>query len=123
MHRIVVGGQLYKKEIADFITNYFGSDSVEISIKNDLDAVNAIRMGQYDYYIGACNTGGGGALAMAIALLGFDSCKTISMPGRILPDNEIVDAVNQGKVAFGFTAEHAEKVLPVLLKSIKEKKG
>ena len=62
----------------------------------------AMKAGQFDYYIGACNTGGGGALAMAMALLGAGACKTISMPGKILSDEEIIQAVNEGKTAFWF---------------------
>ena len=123
MLRIVVGGQISKQDIYNFIENYFGEGNVELAIKNDLDAANALKMGQYDYYVGACNTGGGGALALAIAIVGFDNCKTVSMPGKIFPDEEIIGAVNDGKTAFGFTAQHIEQVLPILLKAMKEKKG
>ena len=62
MLKIVVGGQINKKEIFDYIQNYYGTENVKLEIKNDLDAVMAMQSGQFDYYIGACNTGGGGAL-------------------------------------------------------------
>lgn len=120
--KIVVGGQINKQEIHDFIQSFFNGD-IELAIKNDLDAVNALKMGQFDFYVGACNTGGGGALAMAMALLGKDKCKTISMPGKISSDEDIIAAVQEGKVAFGFTAQHAQNVLPVLLKALSEKVG
>ena len=120
MIRIVVGGQINKQEIAAFTKNFMGSNAT-VDVKNDLDATMAIQAGQYDYYIGACNTGGGGALAMAMALLGAAKCQTISMPGRIYPDADIIGAVKAGKIAFGFTAQPAEQVLPVLLKAILEK--
>ena len=119
--KIVVGGQINKKEIHDYIQKYFGEGNVELAVKNDLDAVMAMKAAQFDYYIGACNTGGGGALAMAMALLGAGACKTISMPGKILSDEEIIQAVNEGKTAFGFTSQHMEQVLPVWLKAIQEK--
>jgi hypothetical protein len=119
--KIVVGGQINKQEIHDYIQKYFGEGNVELAVKNDLDAVMAMKAGQFDYYIGACNTGGGGALAMAMALLGAEACKTISMPGKILSDEEIIQAVNEGKTAFGFTSQHMEQVLPVWLKAIQEK--
>lgn len=119
--KIVVGGQINKQEIHDYIQKYFGEGNVELAVKNDLDAVMAMIAGQFDYYIGACNTGGGGALAMAMALLGAGACKTISMPGKILSDEEIIQAVNEGKTAFGFTSQHMEQVLPVWLKAIQEK--
>lgn len=120
MIRIVVGGQINKQEICQFTRNFVG-DRATVEVKSDLDAVMAMQAGQYDYYIGACNTGGGGALAMAMALLGAGNCATVSMPGKILPDAEIVAAVDSGKKAFGFTAQHAEQVLPVLLTAILDK--
>lgn len=121
MLRIVVGGQINKKEIRDFIENHYGQGNVMLDVKNDLDAVMAIKANQFDYYIGACNTGGGGALAMAMALLGPTKCATISMPGKIFSDEDITKAVNEGKIAFGFTASHLEQVLPVLLNAIDSK--
>ena len=122
MLRIVIGGQVNKQEIYNFIQRYLGESNVVLEIKNDLEAVNAVKKGYFDYYVGACNTGGGGALAMAMALLGMDFCKTISMPGRIFPDDEIIKAVNEGKKAFGFVDQHTEKVLPVLLNAILNKR-
>lgn len=122
MVRIVVGGQINKREIADFTCQFLG-DKATVDVKGDLDAAMAMKAGQYDYYIGACNTGGGGALALALSLLGADNCATVSMPGKIFLDEEIIAAVQGGKTAFGFTAQHAEKVLPVLLTAIIEKKG
>ena len=122
MLRIVVGGQVNKQEIYNFIKQYLGESNVVLEIKNDLEADNAVKKGNFDYYVGACNTGGGGALAMAMALLGMDQCKTISMPGKIFPDEEIIKAVNEGKKAFGFVDQHAEKVLPVLLNAILNKR-
>jgi hypothetical protein len=122
MLRIVIGGQVNKQEIYNFIQRYLGESNVYLEIKNDLEAVNALKKGNFDYYVGACNTGGGGALAMAMALLGMDLCKTISMPGKIFPDEEIIKAVNEGKKAFGFVDQHTEKVLPILLNAILSKR-
>ncbi len=122
MLRIVIGGQVNKQEIYNFIQRYLGESNVYLEIKNDLEAVNALKKGNFDYYVGACNTGGGGALAMAMALLGMDLCKTISMPGKIFADEEIIKAVNEGKKAFGFVDQHSEKVLPILLNAILSKR-
>lgn len=123
MLKIVVGGQINKQEIKDYIEKTLGADQVQLAVMNDLDAVMAMKAGKYDYYIGACNTGGGGALAMAMALLGAKNCKTISMPGKVLPDAEIEKAVADGVKAFGFTAGHMEQVLPVWLKAIQNQSG
>ncbi len=117
MKRIVVGGQIDKQDIARDIER-LGQGQVQVDIKSDLDAAMAVKGGQYDYYIGACNTGGGGALAMAIAMLGANKCSTVSMPGSIKDDAFIRSEFEKGKIAFGFTAQHREKVLPILIEEI-----
>lgn len=118
--RIVVGGQIDKEEIAGLVKKQLG-DGAEVTVKGDLDAAMGMKSGIYDYYVGACNTGGGGALAMALALLGKARCATISMPGHVKSDEEIEEEVKTGKVAFGFTAQHKEEVLPVLLNAFVQK--
>ena len=114
MKKIVVGGQIDKEKLATLIRE-IGKDKVEVSVKSDIEAAMAVKTGAADYYLGACNTGGGGALAMAIALLGANNCATISMPGKIRPENEIREEVTSGKKAFGFTAQHMDQVVPVII--------
>lgn len=116
--KIVIGGQIDKKEIAADVAALL--PTAEVRIKGDLDAVMALKQGQAQYYIGACNTGGGGALAMALALLGKDRCATLSMPGHIKSEEEIQEAVERGCVAFGFTAQHREQILPILLPALEK---
>ncbi|QIK70408.1 DUF2620 domain-containing protein [Erysipelothrix sp. HDW6C] len=115
MKKIVVGGQIDKQAIAALVEK-LGGDHVSVEVKGDLDAAMAMKAGEYDYYVGACNTGGGGALAMAMAMLGPDLCSTVSMPGSIKDESFMVDEVSKGKKAFGFTAQHAEHVLPILIR-------
>ena len=67
--KIVVGGQIDKQKVYDTIKGVVG-DRASVEIKDDIAAAMAVKTGQADYYFGACKTGGGGALAMAIALLG-----------------------------------------------------
>lgn len=122
MIKVVVGGQIDKKEIASDILA-LSNNQIEVDIKSDLDAAMSMKSGDYDYYIGACNTGGGGALAMAIAMLGVEKCSTVSMPGSIKSNEFILDEFEKGKVAFGFTAQHREKVLPILVDEIIRRKG
>ncbi|HOO73803.1 MAG TPA: DUF2620 domain-containing protein [Tepiditoga sp.] len=117
MLRIVVGGQIDKNMVASKIKE-IGKDSVSVEIKSDIEAAMAIKAGTADYYFGACNTGGGGALAMAIALLGMGMCATVSMPGKIRSDEEITNVIKNGKKAFGFTPQHADQVIPVIMKEI-----
>lgn len=117
MLRIVVGGQIDKDRIAKMIKN-IGGDKVTVTVKSDVEAAMAIKTNQADYYFGACNTGGGGALAMAIALLGMNLCATVSMPGKIRSNEEIIMEIEKGKKAFGFTPQHAEQVIPVIMNKI-----
>lgn len=120
--KIVVGGQIDKDDIAAIVKKQLG-EAVQVTVKGDLDATMGMKTGSYDYYVGACNTGGGGALAMALAILGKAKCATISMPGQIKSQKEIEEEVRSGKVAFGFTAQHKDEVLPILLNALVKKEG
>ena len=117
MKRIVVGGQADKERIAEMI-RVIGGGQVTVTVKSDVEAAMAVKSKQADYYLGACHTGGGGALAMAIALLGMGACVTVSMPGNIRSDEEIIREVESGKIAFGFTGQHAEQVVPIIVNQL-----
>lgn len=117
MKKIVIGGQLDKDRIAEVVKK-IGGENVTISIKTDIEAAMDVKTGVADIYLGACNTGGGGSLAMAIALLGANNCATVSMPGKIRSEEEIIAEVKAGKKAFGFTDQHIEQVVPVILNEI-----
>ncbi|MER2471443.1 DUF2620 domain-containing protein [Photorhabdus laumondii] len=115
--RFVIGGQIEKEKIAETLRHLAGDKASSITVMGDIDAAMALKSGDADYYFGACNTGGG-ALAMAIAIVGIDKCVTVSMPGKILPDEEIIAHVNAGKTAFGFTGQDIDAVIPVMTKAI-----
>ena len=63
--KIVVGGQIDKEDIAAIVKKELG-DQAEVTVKGDLDATMGMKAGTYDYYVGACNTGGGGALGRGL---------------------------------------------------------
>lgn len=115
--KIVVGGQVEKKQIENLIKEI--DPSIETVVKSDLEAAMAMKTGQADFYFGACHTGGGGALAMAIALIGKDKCETVSMPGKKPNEDKVMEAVKSGKKAFGFTGDHVEVAVPMILNAIK----
>ncbi|MED3655177.1 DUF2620 domain-containing protein [Heyndrickxia sporothermodurans] len=115
--KIVIGGQVEKKQIESLIKDI--DPTIETVVKSDLEAAMAMKTNQADYYFGACHTGGGGALAMAIALIGRDKCETVSMPGKKPVENNVIEAVKAGKKAFGFTGDHAEVAVPMILKALK----
>ncbi|ALX47825.1 DUF2620 domain-containing protein [Lentibacillus amyloliquefaciens] len=117
--KIVIGGQVEKKEIEGMVKEF--DDTIETVIKSDMDGAMLIKSGQADYYLGACHTGGGGALAMTIAIAGREVCETVSMPGRKPNEEQIIQAVKDGKKAYGFTGDHAETAVPLILKAIRDK--
>ena len=115
--KIAVGGAIDKQKLADELKK-FGGDAVEIKIFSDMEAAMTVKNGGAAYYFGACATGGGGALAMAMALLGAGKCATVSMPGRPPTEEGVEQAVQAGKVAFGFTHEHIEAAVPLIMRRI-----
>lgn len=117
MIRFVVGGVIRKDEISKMI-RAIGGEKVEVKVMTDIQAALAVQSKQADYYIGACHTGGGGALSMAIALLTFAKCATVSMPGIPPKKDEIIKAVKAGKVAFGFTGDHMEESITLIMDEI-----
>lgn len=117
MIAIVVGGQMDKQEIAKSIEK-IGGDRVTVTIQSDLNGALAIQSGQAQYYVGACNTGAGGALGLAVGLLGPKLCVSISTPGKVMDEAEIQAQVQEGKRAFGMVVNNVERQLPVLMDAI-----
>lgn len=120
MKKIVVGGQIEKNKIQELLEKY-GNNGYEITVKTDLDAAMDLKSGAADYYFGACNTGGGGALAMAIALIGGDKTATLGMPGKTATEAEIKNSVAAGKIAFGFTSQDMEFIVSTLMEALNNK--
>lgn len=116
--RFVIGGQIEKEKLANMVKQCAGDKATSIEIMNDIEAALAIKNGQADYYLGACNTGGGGALAMAIAIISAEQCATLGMPGKILSDDEIIAHIKSGKHAFGFTGQDIEVIVPTIISAI-----
>ena len=84
----------------------------------DIVGAKEVAQGKADYYLGACATGGGGALSMAIAILGYSSCFTVSMAGKPPKEDEVQKAVGSGKKAYGFTCDHVRLAVPLIVKAI-----
>ena len=122
MVKIVVGGQLAKEEIAAQV-KAAGGDQVQITVKGDLQAAMDITSGAADFYLGACQTGGGGSLGMAIAMCGYGRCITVASPGKLMKEQEIVAAVKGGKKCFGMVVEAIPSVVPVLVREMIALKG
>lgn len=91
----------------------------EVFIYNDMEAAMKVKSGQLDYYIGACNTGAGAALSIAIAVIGYNKSATIAKPGIRANEAQIAKLVAEGKVAFGLSVEHVEHAIPLLVAQLK----
>lgn len=120
--KIVVGGQLAKEELVELVKKV-GGDRVEVTAKTDVEAAMDVKSGKADYYLGSCQTGGGGSLAMAIALCGYGSCVTVASTGNVMSDEDIVKAVSSGKKCFGIVVESIGAVVPVLVGAMLAEKG
>ena len=118
--KFVVGGQMDKKAVADLLKKHAGGDT-DVAVMSDIEGTMAMKNGKAEYYFGCCATGAGGALGIALGLLGKDKCFTVSMAGKVLSQEEISAGVKAGKTAFGFVNYDAEKVIPMILKAIAEK--
>ena len=116
MTRIVIGGQMGKDELGQSLEKLTAGKDVEISVKSDLDAAMAVKDNKADFYIGACETGAGGALAMATALLGSSKTLTVASPSKVLSEADIKEGIDNGKIAFGFTINTKDTILPILAK-------
>lgn len=112
--KIVIGGQIQKDLILKLVQTHIPTAIVEV--KPDIEAALAIKTGEADIYLGSCDTGAGGSLGMAIAILGMDKCLTVVMPGKALSEDEINAAYNRGIKAFGFTGQKCEYVVKALAK-------
>jgi hypothetical protein len=120
--KIVVGGMLNKTEIAALVKS-IGGEKVEVDIKSDLDATLMVKNNQALIYIGACHTGGGGSLAMPLALLGADKCLTVAMAGRTMTAEEITQAVERGVIAFGMVPQAVNGCVTAIVNAALAKYG
>lgn len=117
MKKIGVAGlqrELMKKTIETSAPGSF-----EVFIYNDMEAAMKVKSGQLDYYIGACNTGAGAALSIAIAVIGYNKSCTIAKPGIKAKEDQVAKMVADGKIAFGLSVEHIEHAIPMLIAHLK----
>jgi hypothetical protein len=114
--KVVVTG-MGKERIAELAVAAGGSE-VEATIRTDFEAALAVQNGEANFYIGACQSGAGGALGVANAILG--STKVVRMAGVKAGEEEqvIAAALAEGKNAFGLTRSQVDSLVPVLVKAM-----
>lgn len=97
-------------------------DKVETLSDPDMIAARKVKNGEVDYYLGSCETGGGGSISTAIMVLGYGQCLTISRQGNCPNEQQIRKAVYAGNhKAFGFVKTHTEALVPALVKALIDK--
>jgi len=114
--RVVIAG-LNQDEAAD-AARRAGGAAVDVIPSTDIEGALAVRDGSADAFIGLCQSGSGGALAMAIGLLGRDRCITVSRMGRSSSPQEIRAAVGDGRVAFGVAVDQIPGTVPAIVSAL-----
>lgn len=114
MIKIAIGGQLNKGEIQDLIKTY-SKGVIVADIFSDMDAAIKVKSGEYHHYVGACQSGAGGALGMAYAILTKEKCETIAMPGFSPKKDKVQEAMDKGVIAWGFTNDQVDHSLKILI--------
>jgi hypothetical protein len=119
MTTILVGG-VGKRDVATALEDV-GVTGLRVVVSNDMDAAMQLRSGQADYFVGTCHTGAGASLGVLVALLGHGKCHTF---GRTVPSlADVSKALAEGKVAFGFSIDQADKVVPTIAKALQDKQS
>jgi hypothetical protein len=116
MTKILVGG-VGKADVAKRLEEIGG---LEVVVTNDMDAATRLMAGQADYYIGTCHTGAGGSLGVLVGLLGAARCFTFGRGQATEAEAEA--AIAEGKVAFGFSIDQIDQVVPILAGAIHERR-
>ncbi|MGY4688733.1 DUF2620 domain-containing protein [Salibacterium sp. K-3] len=121
MIRFVIGG-LEKNQIKHEIEKA-GGDQVEAVVSTDFEGAKKIKAGEADYYIGACNSGGGAALSVVIGILGYSNCSTVAKAGGRPKQETIEKLVKEGKLAFGTAVESVDTAVPMIVEEILKNRG
>lgn len=121
MITVVVAG--LQKEVTERAIKKAGGEHVSVIVTTDMDAAKKVKNGEADYYLGACNTGGGAALSVAIAILGYGKCSTIAKNGGKPDDKTIEKLVSEGKLAFGMAVESIEAGSAMVVHHLLKKHG
>ena len=120
---IKIGVAGLRKELIEKTILDHGNGNFEVLVTNDMDAAKKLKNGELDYYMGACNSGGGAAISIVIGIVGYSKCATVAKAGGGSPDKaQINKLLSEGKIAFGMSVENIESSVPVILESILESK-
>lgn len=97
-----------------------GGDRIEVAAVGDMQGARLVKKGQAHFYLGTCWSGGGGALAAATAILGAGRVAIVATPGMSVSEEKVVEAVKEGRVAFGFPYEQSKQAIPIIIRTVLE---
>jgi hypothetical protein len=113
----IVAAGLNREEIVRLAEATAG-EGVVVSGMSDFEAATAIKTGAADFYIGACTTGAGGALAIATAVLGHDKVVTLSGLKAAVTAEDVDRYLDEGRCAFGVATQHISELVPTVVRAI-----
>ena len=119
--RVAVYG-MARSRLVELVRAHGGPDTTVLAV-SDYEAAMDLRAGKADLGIGVCQSGAGGALAVARALLGTDRCLQVSSPSRPPQEEQIRGAVREGKKAYGIALSHVNVAVPMIMAAFKEAAG
>lgn len=111
---------LARDEITSALSRGGGIESIAMS---DIEAATKLLSGELAYIVGACESGGGAALAIPIALVGADQCRNLSRLGRPAGAEEIRSLIADGVRAFGVARDHVTVVVETLADELRRTRG
>ena len=113
----IVAAGIGSREIHQILAQY-DSTLVEAQVMSDFEGAQAVQRGDVDFYFGACYSGQGGALAAAIAILGYSNTAMVGTPGRAADPKKVSEAVAQGIKAFGMTHDQIAQAVPLIVDAL-----
>lgn len=111
---------LGRQDVADALEPLGG---IEVAQMSDVEAGTALSGGRIDFAIGVCESGGGAALAMCIAMLGADRCTNLSKMGKPVQAEAMPALVDGGVRVFGVARDHVAAVVPALGRALLARTG
>ncbi|HEX7291614.1 MAG TPA: DUF2620 family protein [Conexibacter sp.] len=115
--RVAVTG-LGRGDVARALQSAVG---IEPLAMGDMEAATRLADGEVSYVVGVCESGGGAALAMTIAVVGADVCVNLSKMGRPIDADRLPGLLADGARAFGVARDHVPLVVPALARALSER--
>jgi hypothetical protein len=85
---------------------------------SDIEAATMLQAGELSYIVGVCESGGGAALAIPLAIAGPARCVNLSRLGKAARPEDLPALLESGKVCFGVARDHVDGLLGALADAI-----